>query len=791
MVAFLQSWRSLVRRRAFALTTILTLGSGIAVTTTMFSIVNGVLLRPLPFPDGGQLVSVYEASPVQRERTSLIAPVRVDDWNRLSRTFDVISASYSENVTDTSGPEPERLDGRRVLPRYFDVFRMTPLAGRTFVEDEERFGGATAAVISESLWTRRFGRSPSAIGSRLVVRGAGYTIVGVIPRAFTPAAIDVWIPAQIGPGLRQNRDARFLGGVGRMKPGVRIEDARRDLERVQALLGEQYPRTDKGWSADVRDLKDARVGSYRRPLLLVFAAVAVLFAIAVANVAGLVLVQLHRRTTEFAIRAAIGASRGQIVAAVMREVALIAAAGAIVGAGLSVWLTGLAMTAFSSIPRAAEVGVDWRALVFAVASSTVAALIFGLVPAAVAARAQIATLLSLAGRGSSGRHRLQGLVVVAQLALGVVLAGCAGLLVRSYGALARVDAGFDPSHVVTFHVGAAWDENRDRIAALQERLLDELQRLPGVNVAGFANFFPESGATLRSQIHVDGLSSSDPDGFLTAGERTVTPGYLKALAIPLVAGTWCSDLHAGSTSSNDVMVNRSFVDRYAEGQNLVGRGMRFNFDKTTRTIVGVLGDVREDAAADAAVPYVYACLPLGSWPDPEYVVRADGDPLALAGSIRQIVKSLDSSRPIFGLRRLGDVIDESLDQPRMNARVISSFAAAALMLAALGLYGLLMLVVGERRREIGVRMALGATPRDVMETIVTGAGRLVAVGVAVGLGLTLAAGHLLRALLFGVAPYDPGALAGSVAALALVALAAVVMPARHAARISAMDAMRG
>jgi predicted permease len=413
-----------------------------------------------------------------------------------------------------------------------------------------------------------------------------------------------------------------------------------------------------------------------------------------------------------------------------------------------------------------------------------------LIPAAVATRAQISTLLSLAGRGSSGRHRLQGAIVISQLALGVLLAGCAGLLLRSYGALATVDAGFDPAHVVTFHVGAAWDEDRDRVAMMQERILAELQRLPGVKAAGFANFFPESGATLRSQVSVDGLSGTDPGGQLSVGERTVTPGYLQALAIPLVAGQRCSDLHAGPSTRQEVMVNRSFVDRLAGGQNVVGRSLTFNFEKSSRTIVGILGDVREDAAGSAPVPYVYACLPLGSWPDPEYVVRAEADPLALAGSIRQIVKSLDSSRPIFGLRPLTAVMEEGLDEPRLNARLLSSFAAAAVVLAALGLYGLLMLVVGERRREIGVRMALGATPMDVVETVVSGAGRLVAIGVLVGLGLTLGAGYLLRAVLFEVAPYDPRALAGGVLALACVAFVAVVMPARHAARINAIDAMR-
>src|SRR5258706_4803255 len=315
MTSLAQAWRGLVRRRAFSLTTVFILSAGLAIATTMFSMVNGMLVGPLPYPDGGQMVSVYEFSPGKGERSSLIAPVRLDEWNRLNRTLTAISGSYAENVTDTSGAEPERLEGRRVMPRYFDVFGMAPLAGRTFVADEERFGGSTAVVISELFWARRFARRPAAIGARLIVGGTGYTIVGVMPRAFTAAAIDVWVPAQLAPGLMRVREARFIGGVGRMKPGVTLAEARADLVRVPAALGDQYPGSDKGWSADVQDLKEVRIGEVRRPLILVFAAVALLFAIAVANVAGLLLVHLHPRAPEVAIRAAIRAPRLEVVRA--------------------------------------------------------------------------------------------------------------------------------------------------------------------------------------------------------------------------------------------------------------------------------------------------------------------------------------------------------------------------------------------------------------------------------------------------------------------------------------------
>ena len=766
----------------------------------MFSIVDRVLVRPLPFPDADQLVSVYEASPSRRERTSLVAPARLADWNRLNQTFEAISGSYSESVTDTSGAEPERLEGRRVMPRFFEVFAMTPLLGRTFVDQEEQFGGATSAVISEPFWTRRFARSPAAVGQRLMIGGRGYTIVGIMPRAFTSGlertalhtamSIDVWIPAQLPQQLLQIREARFLGGVGRMRHSVTLEQAQSDLARVQRQLGEQYPKTDKDWGTQLVDLKEVRVGEYRRALLLIFGAVALLLLIAVANVAGLMLVQLRRRAAEFAIRSAIGASHRQVVMVVMREIAILAIVSGMGGALVAAWLTGVIATGFT-IPRISEVTVDRRALAFAAAISALAAIIFGLLPAIYATRRRLASLLSSAGRGVfGGRHRLQGALVVAQIALSVVLAGAAGLLVRSYAALLRVPSGFSTDHTITFHVGAAWDEDRGRIGQLQERLVAELQQLPGVRAAGFTNFFPATGATLRYQVRVEGIAGPETDGNLTVGERSITPGYLKALQVPLVAGEWCPEVRSDPGAPRTAMVNSKFVDVYADGRNLIGRNLIVQQGGSSWRIVGTVANIIEDGPSAPAAPYVYICMPAGGWPDPEYVVRAEGDPRLVMTSVRQLVRSLDSARPVFGVRGVDEIIGASLDQPRLNARFLTTFAGAALALAALGLYGLLTLLIADRRRELGVRIALGASSGDLVRLVLAGAGRLIVLGIAGGLALTFAANQALRAVLFGVSAHDPRALAAGVLALAIVSALAIAIPARQAASINPIDAIR-
>jgi len=796
----LQACRALARRPIFTMAILATMMAGIGVATAVFSTVDRVLIQPLPFPDADQLVSVYEASPSRRERTSLVAPVRLADWNRLNQTLEAISGSYSESVTDTSGSEPERLEGRRVMPRFFEVFAMAPLAGRAFVEQEERFGGPAAAVISEPFWTRRFGRSPSALGQHLLIAGRSYTIVGVMPRAFTSGlertalrtaiSIDIWIPAQLAPQLLAIREARFLVGVGRMRHGVTLDQARSDLARVQRLLGEQYPKSDKDWGSMVLSLKEVRVGDYRRALTLIFGAVALLLVIAIANIAGLVLIQLRRRSVEFAIRSAIGASPRQVVIVVVREAAILATLGGIGGTLAAAWLTHIIATVFT-IPRISEVTMDRRALLFAAGATVLATITFGFVPAIHAVRRQGTPLLSSAGRGvAGGRHKLQGALVVAQIALSVLLTGSAGLLVRSYTALSRVPLGFQTDNALTFHVGAAWDEDRTRIGQLQERLIRELQELPGVRDAGFTNFFPATGATLRFQVRVKGLAGPETDGTLTVGERTVTPGYLKALRVPLVAGEWCPEVRTGTAAERTAMVNARFVDVYAAGQNLLGRNLSVAQDASSWRIVGIVGNIIEDGPSAPAAPYTYLCMPAGSWPDPEYVVRTDADPRALVTSIRELVRSLDRSRPLFGVRRVDEIIGASLDEPRLNATFLTLFAGAALSLAALGLYGLLTLLIADRRREFGVRIALGASRGDLVRLVLAGAGRLIVVGTAAGLILTFAASQILHTVLFGITAHDARALAGTVLALVIASAVALAIPVKQAMTIDPIEAIR-
>jgi predicted permease len=541
-------------------------------------------------------------------------------------------------------------------------------------------------------------------------------------------------------------------------------------------------------------MKDGRVGAYREALAVVFAAVALLLVIAVANVAGLMLVQLHRRAAELVIRQAIGGSRAQILSAVMREVLCIAGAGLLGGTALSVWLDWILVKTLAQVPRMNELAFDWRALLFDACAIVAAALAFGLWPALVATRRGATTIAAHSGNRVSASHRSQQVLVVAQIALGMLLAASAGLMLRSYYNLTRVDAGFSSEHAITFHVGAEWTEDRTRIRQLQERLVAELRQLPTVVEAGFTNFLPATGATLRYQVTVEGLGAagdnraSGDDGKLTVGERTISDGYLRALAVPLLAGAWCTPLQEASKAPPTAMVNRAFVDRY--GSDVIGRQFAFDQVAGNHTIVGVVGNLIEDGARATPAPYVYDCLRAGAWPDPEYVVRVNGDARAVLASIREVVHRLDASRAIFGVQNLDAVMAAALDQPRLDAGMLTLFAAAAMGLASLGLYSLLMLIVSERTRELGVRMALGAAPLQVVGLIFAGAGRLLAAGIALGLVLVAAMTRLLGAELFGVSPLDTPTLTAAIAAFAAAAMAVAAVPAIRAARIDPIAAIR-
>jgi predicted permease len=783
------SLRALSRRPWFAATAIAALAAGTAATTAIFSLVDTVVIKPLPYPDADRVVAVMEASPAARERISLMAPVRVEDWQRMSRTFATISGAYAEANTDTSQADPERLDGRRVAPRYFDVFAASPVLGRTFTDDEERFGGPGAAVISDGFWARRFQRSDRALKEALTIGGRSYPIVGVMPAGFAATSIDVWLPAQFAPDLLGQRGARFLGGVGRLKAGVTVDQARDDLDRVQRDLAARYPKTDAGWSAEVTDLKSYRIGDQARSLWLVFGAVGLLWLIAMTNVAGLVLVETRRRARELAIRVAIGASRAHVIGVVVQEVLVLATIGSAIGLVGAAWLVALAKSSLTAVARIGELTLDARAAAFAVATGMLAAVLCGFVPALVATRRRQAPLVGSGTRVAGGSHRWQRGLVAAQVALSLLLSASAVLLLRSYYNLTHVDPGFSSEHVLTFHVGARWNEDRNRVGQMQEAILAEALRVPGTESAGLTNFLPATDATLRYQMKIAGIAGPDGTGNLQAGSRTVSPGYLRALKVPLIAGDWCPELKTDFNAPLYAMVNRQFVDRFAQGMDLVGHQMMgVDVPGAPITIRGVVGDIAEDGPQAPRVPYVYNCALGGAWPDPNYVVRTS-DPAAFTTNLHAMIRRVDSSRAIFAVARLDDILGEAVEAPRLNASLVGAFASGAMMLAAVGLYGLFTLVVSESRREIGVRLALGAQPVQVVRLVFADAGRVMVVGLAVGLALSIAANRAIRGLLFDVGPLDPGAFAAAVVTLVAVASAAIAIPALRASRVAPTEAM--
>jgi len=787
--------RSLARRPAFAVATIFILALGIGSTTTLFSLIDAVLWKPLPYPNPDRLVSIYEANPAKNQNTSLIAPVRVEDWNRLAQSFEGISGLYGENVTDTSGSEPERLAGRRVAPRFFGVYGSAPLIGRVFHDDEEKFAGPLVAVINYSLWQRRYHGDPGVIGRRLVLNGKGYTIIGVMAEGFASSATDLWMPAALPPGLMRIREARFFSGVGRMKPGVNIGAARADLSRVQAELGRQFPATDKGWSAQVADLKDSRVGAQSASQSVMFWAVVMLLLIACANAGGLMLGQLHRRERELAIRSSLGATRGQLVGVIMREVIVLVAGGAALGCSFALWGVKLLRTVFLSLPRIDEIGLDWRALAFAVGASVVAAAMFGLAPALETLRMEMTGRLYQATRTQPrGRRRMQHLLVASQFAVTLVLLLGTGLLVRSYSKLSHVEPGFDPSHVITFHVGAEWGEDRPTIGRMQERLVAELGRLPGVQAAGTTNFLPATGATLRFEGSMQGLSGDTDTGKMLVGERTLGGNYIQALRIPLLQGQACPELRMEFKQPKKALVNQRFVDRFANGASVIGRHFSFGpqMPGNGSEIVGVVADVKEDGLSAPAYPYVYDCQSAGSWPDPEYVVRTAGDPVSIMAAVRQVVRNIAPNRAVFGVQTLEHSMETSLNTPRLSAEVLALFAMTALVLAAVGLYSLVMLAIAARTKEIGLRVALGAEPLRIVAGVIYDASKPVLLGLAAGsvlAGVALNA-KAVRSALFEVRVTDAATLLSVVAILALVSLLAAIVPAKRAVGIDPIRALR-
>ncbi len=783
--------RSIRHRPVLALAVIATLTLAIGANTAIFSAVDAVLLKPLPYPDADRLVSVYELNRAQRQATRLVAPVRLEEWHAQNRSFVGLTGSYFENMTDTTGALPERLAAMRTAPRFFSVLGVSAAIGRTFTEEEERFGGAQAIVLSDAFWKRRLNADPSAIGRALNVGGVNRTIVGVMPPSFRypSATTEVWVPAQMYPGLAQARQARFVTAVARLEPGVTLAQAEDDLNQIQARLGDEHPQTDKGWGASLVSLKEERVGGIRRSLWLLLGAVAFVLLAACGNVACLLLAEAARREHEVAVRFAIGASRATVVRQLLLEGLVLALSGAALGLVLAVWGTAVVRRVASQLPRIDEVHVSPPLIAFTLVLGIVTTIVFALVPALQATRLAPVQALSRSGRSpAGGRQTLRRLLVTAQVALAIVLLAGSGLLIRSFAQLQQVSLGFDPTDVWTFRMSAQWSEQFDAVVARQARTIDRLLATPGVEAAAFSQLPPAGLETPPGEF---GIVGRDTGERLFAIGRAVSAGYFATLRIPMLEGETCRP-EPKMFATPDALVTRAFADRYFPGEHPIGHALTSAGlpRGTSARIIGVVGDVREGGAVTDMQPLFYLCGYNQYWPDPYFLVRGAPGPALSMDTIRAAMLEIEPRRAVYSAQRLQEALAASLTQQRLSAVLLGLFAVTALLLAAVGLYGVLAQLVSSRRREIGVRMAMGARPVQIVRSVVGQAATMTGVGMLVGWAGALGLAQFMTALVFGVSTRDPVTFMAVPIVLAMVAGLAAFIPARRAARIDPIRALR-
>jgi predicted permease len=782
--------RSLLRAPGFTVTVVLTLALGIGANNAVFSALNAILLRPLPLPDADRLVALGQ----DRARIALsnVAPLRLEDWSARSSTFEALSGYLNQDVSDTSGDLPEKLRASGVARRFLDVWRVAPILGRGFVAADHEPGAASAAMISERYWRRRFNADPNALGTTITLSGNSLTVVGVLPASFTypDRDIDVWTPIVYAPYL-QNRNFAWLRSFGRLKPGVSLEQAQADLDVVQAQLAKDFPDTDSQLLAEVQPLKETVVGGARGSLWLLFAAVSVLLLIACTNIASLLLSRAARREQEIAVRFSLGASRTAVAAQVLAEAGVLAVAGAALGllvaAGAAAALRSLA----AGFPRADELAVDAPLLLYTGVSIVVVTLLCGIVPALRSARGSDVRIARGGRTQVSGRHALQWSFVGVQVALSVTLLCGAGLLLRSFQELGRVDPGFDADGVLTFRISGSYGES-GTVADHVEPILEDLRTLPGVEAAATSSPVPgvlndRSGFQFGAADYelVAGRSDDRP---MHSEFRIVSSSYFPTMRIPVLAGEICKRAPTPDATP-DVVVNQAFATRYLTGRSPLGLGLSLQGNPAGR-IVGVVGDARDFGLDREPTPTVYACTTAIAFPPLAFLVRTHGDPMAAVGSVRQRLKEIAPQRSVYDARPLTERIGAEYAQDRLRTALLVIFGGAALSLVCLGIYGTLSYIVSLRRREVGLRVALGALSGAIVAQFVTQALRVVGVACVVGLVLSFGFGRALSGLLYGVSPFDPLTLAGVVVLVVGVAALAAFLPSLRASRIDPMEALR-
>jgi putative ABC transport system permease protein len=792
--------RLLGKSPGFTAAAVVVLALGIGANTAIFSVVNAVLLKPLPFRDAGRIVSVPHVPPQDifaGSKTFSVSPANYYDWKTQNDVFERMSIYTDGSTTVTGSSRPESIATGAVSSEFFSVLGVQPLAGRLFADGDDE-PGRNVAVLSEELWKTRFGASPSAVGAAIVVNGQSHTIVGVVPKALAyPPGMQMWIPLTFTPEQRAVRGMHDFLVLARLKPGVSLEGARSEMNAISARLEVQYPKDDKGWGAAVIPLHEDLVGDVRPALLVLLGAVGCVLLIACANVANLVLARTLGRRREIAVRAALGASRARIVRQLFAETTLLALAGGVLGVAVAEAGVGLILASFlgEHLPRAAEIRVDAPVLAFTFGVALVTGLLAGVLPAWRLTRDDPNDALKQGGRADAdaGSPIARSALVVAEVALALVLLVGAGLLVRSLGRLQGVDPGFDPRHVLRAHVSIPDGKypTPQSQRAFFDQVLARVRALPGVEAAGAMNTLPLTDSGSTQPIAVDGRPAASLAEQPEVAVRVLTPGTLKTLGIRLARGrdfTEADDDRAPAA----VLISEAMARRFWPGEDAVGKRLTLTFyPRVLREVVGVVADVKLRGLAQTQ-PLAALYTPLAQMPRDtmSLLARTSQSPRSVALALEASVHAVDPEVPVEDIKTMEEHLGDSLAQARFSMLLLAVFAGLALLLSAVGIYSVLSYSVRRRTREIGIRMALGADGQNVVRLVVRDGMRPALLGLAIGLAASLALGRALGSLVFGIRATDPLTFTAVTALLALVALTACALPAWRASRVEPTAALQ-
>ena len=797
--------RMLWKAPAASAISILALSLGIGVNTAIFSVMNAILIRPLPYPDSDHLVEVFENKLDRGMRRQPVSPLDYKSFAERGEVFDGIGAIRDQTLTLTGRDLPERIEGAAISPGIFQILGMHPKLGRAFAPDEDQPQKNSVAVISDGLWRRRFGSDAGILGSRLVLDGKSYSVIGVAPPGFhlnDPA--ELWIPYTPNPVELTPywQGLRILKVLAHLKPGVSRRQAEIGMQAIARDLAKQNPENNAGYSAEVIPLRDQVVGNIGATLWTLTGAVAFVLLIACANVANLLLARAGGRAREIAIRSSLGANPSRIVRQMLTESVLLALIGGGFGLALASWGTrAIVKFAPDNIPRLDEISLDWRVLLFTLAVSLITGVLFGLAPALASIRPDLNSVLRASGRGSTSNLRssqMRDLLVIFEIAACVVLLTGAGLLIRSFAHLQQVDPGFRTDHVLTMEMALPKDLYPGlKVAAFYKQLLDRVERLPGVQSAGICRYLPMSGPDLSLNFHIEGqplLALADQP---RAKFRAASGGYFQALGIRLIRGRVFNASDAERTPKV-VLINEATAQRYFAGQDPIGRRiLSGNDDNVWSTIIGVVANVKHaglDVETSPETYYDYRQIPADAINFAEaimyLVIRTGSDPVALTAAVRNEARAVDPSQPVFNIRTMDQVVEASTAQPRFRTLLLGIFAALALVLAAIGLYGVMSYSVSQRVNELGVRVALGARPSQIWSLVVGQALKMVLIGVGLGLILASLTTWTISRLLFGVRAMDPISFGATCVVILAVALVASSLPALRAIGVEPAIALR-